>query len=117
MRAELKKASLTKTAEDYASRTSIHGIGYIFDRELGVVERLLWMALVLVFLGLAVLLNLNIWIQWREQQVMSTIKNIVQKLSVTNSYGCLFFGVKSFVWKMSGVSVLCSECSECFSMI
>ena len=107
MRAELKKASLTKTAEDYASRTSIHGIGYIFDRELGVVERLLWTALVLVFLGLAVLLNLNIWIQWREQQVMSTIKNIVQKLSVTNSYGCLFLGGQKFCLEdVRGVSTL-----------
>ena len=70
MRAKLKRASLTKTAEDYASRTSIHGIGYIFEKELGVVERLLWMALVLGFLGLAVLLTLNIWTQWREQQVV-----------------------------------------------
>ena len=69
MRARLKRASLTKTAEDYASRTSIHGIGYIFDKELGVVERLLWMALVLGFLGLSVTLTSNIWKQWREQQV------------------------------------------------
>ena len=69
MRARLKSASLTKTAEDYASRTSIHGIGYIFDKELGFVERLLWMALVLGFLGLSVTLTSNIWKQWREQQV------------------------------------------------
>ena len=69
MRAKLKRASFTKTAEDYASRTSIHGIGYIFDKELGFVERLLWMALVLGFLGLSVTLTSNIWKQWREQQV------------------------------------------------
>ena len=77
MRAKLKRASLTKTAEDYASRTSIHGIGYIFDKELGVVERLLWTALVLGFLGLSMLLTSNIWTQWREQQVALATKNIV----------------------------------------
>ena len=75
MRAKLKKASLTKTAEDYASRTSIHGIGYIFEKELGVVERLLWTALVLAFLGLSVLLTSNIWTQWREQQVVFIVFN------------------------------------------
>ena len=75
MRAKLKRASLTKTAEDYAGRTSIHGIGYIFDKELGVVERLLWTALVLGFLGLSVLLTSNIWTQWREQQVVFIVFN------------------------------------------
>lgn len=75
MRAKLKRASLTKTAEDYASRTSIHGIGYIFEKELGVVERLLWTALVLGFLGLSVLLTSNIWTQWREQQVVFIVFN------------------------------------------
>ena len=75
MRAKLKRASLTKTAEDYASRTSIHGIGYIFDKELGVVERLLWTALVLGFLGLSVLFTSNIWTQWREQQVVFIVFN------------------------------------------
>ena len=75
MRAKLKRASLTKTAEDYASRTSIHGIGYIFEKELGVVERLLWTALVLGFLGLSVLFTSNIWTQWREQQVVFIVFN------------------------------------------
>ena len=28
------KTAVTQTVEDYASRSSIHGIGYVFDREL-----------------------------------------------------------------------------------
>ena len=28
------KTAVTQTAEDYAGRSSIHGIGYVFDREL-----------------------------------------------------------------------------------
>ena len=32
----LKKTALTQTIEEYASRSSIHGIGYVFDREINV---------------------------------------------------------------------------------
>ena len=69
----LKRASLTKTAEDYASRTSIHGIGYIFDKELSFVDRLLWLLLVLAFLGVAAALTWNFWSQWRNEQVIKDI--------------------------------------------
>ena len=81
---------MSQTAEDFASRTSIHGISYVFDRELGCVDRLLWLVfllelafkdiqsdpshiyrlvVVLAFLVLATLLSLDIWKQWREDQV------------------------------------------------
>ena len=85
-----KKKSLSQTAEDFANRTSIHGISYVFDREIGFVDRILWLVVVfrqsgqsesnlthptfrlvvvLAFLGLATLLSSNIWAQWREEQV------------------------------------------------
>ena len=64
-----KKSALTQTAEDYASRSSIHGIGYVFDRELNVVDRLLWLLVVLAFLGIAAALSWNFWSQWRNEQV------------------------------------------------
>ena len=31
------------TTNDFASRTSIHGIGHIFDRAMGAYDRLLWL--------------------------------------------------------------------------
>ena len=55
--------------EEYANRTSIHGIGYIFAHDLGLFERLLWMIAVLGFLAAVLLLSANLWIQWEEQQV------------------------------------------------
>ena len=33
MKTSRHKTSLTQTAEEYAGRSSIHGMGYIFDRE------------------------------------------------------------------------------------
>ena len=64
-----KKVALVQTSEDFASRTSIHGVAYAFDRDLGLMDRLLWILVVIVFLLLASYLTTNIWTQWREEQV------------------------------------------------
>ena len=64
-----KKSALAQTTEEYASRSSIHGIGYVFDRELNVVDRLLWLLVVLAFLGIAAALTWDFWSQWRNEQV------------------------------------------------
>ena len=48
----------------------MYGISYAFDRELHVVDRLLWLFLVLVFFGVAVAMTWNFWSQWRNEQVM-----------------------------------------------
>ena len=64
------KAALSQTTEEYASRSSIHGIGYIFDKELHLVDRLLWLLVVVVFLGVAATMSWNFWSQWRNEQVM-----------------------------------------------
>ena len=64
-----KKVALVQTTEDFASRTSIHGVAYAFDRDLGLVDRALWIFVVLAFLLLAGFFTTNSWIQWREEQV------------------------------------------------
>ena len=61
---------LTQTTEEYASRSSIHGIGYAFDRDLGIFDRVLWLLVVFVFLGVAGALTWNLWTQWRDEQVI-----------------------------------------------
>ena len=70
LKARPKKGALSQTSEEYASRTTIHGIGYIFDKELSFVDRLLWLLSVLAFLGVAAALTWNFWSQWRNEQVM-----------------------------------------------
>ena len=69
----LGKQALSKTTQEYASRSSIHGIGYIFDKELSLVDRLLWLFVVLAFLGVAAALTWNFWSQWRNEQVTKDI--------------------------------------------
>ena len=64
-----KKAAFAQTTEDFSSRSSIHGVGYVFDRNLGPVDRIFWIFVVLAFLCLAGFLTINIWTLWREEQV------------------------------------------------
>ena len=63
------KQGLSQTTENYASRTSIHGIGYIFDWDLSFADRLLWTIFTLSFLALAILLTWNNSTQWQKNQV------------------------------------------------
>ena len=77
MKNTFKKTAVTQTTEEYASRSSIHGIGYIFDKELNVVDRLLWLLVVLAFLGFSAALTWNFWSQWRNEQVIKTAHHLV----------------------------------------
>ena len=69
MKGANRKVALNKTTTEYASRSSIHGIGYIFDRELGIFDRVLWLLAVVAFLAVAAKITKNFWSQWREEQV------------------------------------------------
>ena len=76
MRRTFKKTALTQTAEEYASRSSIHGIGYVFDRDLNIVDRLLWLFVVIALLGGAAVFTWDFWSQWRDEQVINYTKQI-----------------------------------------
>ena len=81
-----KKKPLRKTAEEYASHTSIHGIPYVFDRELSYLDRFLWLLLTLAFLSLAIALTWNTWTQWREEQVCQMSEVFLHAVSFTLNY-------------------------------
>ena len=61
--------ALLQTTEDFAERTSIHGISYVFDRGLKIADRLLWGLVVLSFISLAFYLAWGSWTQWQDEQV------------------------------------------------
>ena len=79
--AKLRCRSLKKMTKDYASQSSIHGIGYIFDHKLGTWERVLWLMVVIAFLILATHLTLDTWTQWQEEQVVTTLKNTAKPVA------------------------------------
>ena len=77
----MKRTALIQTTEEYASRSSIHGIGYVFDRDLNLVDRLLWLVVVISLLGGAAIFTLNFWLQWRDEQVINYTKLISLQFS------------------------------------
>ena len=64
------KSNLSQTTKEYANQSSIHGISYIFDKDLSLVDRLLWLFMVLAFFGVAIAMTWNFWSQWRNEQVI-----------------------------------------------
>ena len=64
-----RKTALARITEEYAGRSTIHGISYLFDKELNIVDQLLWLFVVVGFLGIASALTWNFWTQWRNEQV------------------------------------------------
>ena len=70
MKGKSRKTALTQTTKEYESRSSIHGISYLFDLDLGIADRLLWLFLVLAFAAVAAALTWNLWSQWRNEQVI-----------------------------------------------
>ena len=66
-------SGVKRTVKDYSESTTIHGISYIFESGLSALERLLWICVVCVFLGFAVGLSVQAYINWKDNQVLTTI--------------------------------------------
>ena len=49
----------------------IHRISFTLDRELNIVDRILWLLVVVAFSGIAAALSWNLWSQWNDEQVMT----------------------------------------------
>ena len=70
MTKRIQSGALGKTTKEYASHTTIHGISYTLEKDVGWLGRILWLLVVLGFLALAGFFTSNLWIQWREEQVV-----------------------------------------------
>ena len=55
-----KKSPLEKTTEDFAARTTVHGISYVFDTSLSTIDRILWLGVTTILFKLTP----NTWPQW-----------------------------------------------------
>ena len=70
MTKRIKRDALGKTTKEYAIHTTIHGISYTLDKDVGWFGRTLWLLVVLAFLFLAGFFTSEMWIQWRDEQVV-----------------------------------------------
>jgi hypothetical protein len=68
-----KNNPVSQTAEEYSNSTTIHGIGYIFESGLWVLERLFWMIVVIIGIIFAITLSVAAYKQWKENPVLTSV--------------------------------------------
>ena len=72
--AQKRKNPLKSTLHGYASVTTIHGISYVFE-EKRPLDRVFWVAVVLLALGMVIHLSTNSYLNWQEDPVITSIGN------------------------------------------
>ena len=63
-----------KTIVDFANTTSIHGIAYIFNTTLLILERLIWLLVFGTFAFLAIFWSVEVYFQWQDFPVLTSVK-------------------------------------------
>ena len=68
------KAAAT-TVNDFANATSIHGISYIFDNTLLILERILWFVFVAFFSGLCAYWIVQAYMDWQRNPMITSVSS------------------------------------------
>ncbi|XP_037296672.1 pickpocket protein 28-like [Manduca sexta] len=68
-----KKAILGEQFEDFTKNTSLHGLRFITEREATIVEKMFWLILFLVSMGVCLYQIRNVWIKWDSSPVIVSI--------------------------------------------
>ena len=80
---ERMKTAFKRNVKEYADRSSIHGISYIFDHTLAQVDRVLWLVATLCGTGLALWMIATMYLSWQENQVITTLKTTTKSVTTT----------------------------------
>ena len=67
--------------KNYASNSTVHGINYVFDEELSILERLIWFVIVFVFGCVAMYLVYESYNTWQDNQVITTLKTVTKPVT------------------------------------
>ena len=72
---------LAKTAVEFGSRTTVHGVGYVADSQFPHSIRILWLILSVLCLCLAGYLSHKSYTDWQEDQVITTLKTTARPVT------------------------------------
>ena len=75
------KTILGRRLEEYANHSTIHGISYIFDKSIGIVDRVLWLITVICSLCMVLGMINSSYHSWQENQVITTLKSTTKPVS------------------------------------
>ena len=72
---KMKFYTVIKIINEYAKSTTIHGINYIFQSGIPIIERLLWIVVMMIMVFFASLLSRSAYIEWEDHPVVTTVKS------------------------------------------
>ena len=85
MKKRSRKATSTTTNE-YGSVSSIHGISYVFSKDIPLTDRLLWVLLVAASLMISGLLSWKAYANWKENPVITSLVEVYQDNEVSSNH-------------------------------
>ena len=88
------RVQLAKNIDEFGSRSSIHGVSYTLDRALSWLDRILWLLLFLGSIALAAYMITTTVQDWRERQVVTTLKTMSKP--VTGESSAILQGVHQY---------------------
>ena len=66
---------LKSVLQSYSSKSTAHGIAYIFERDSGKCPRIFWTLVVLASFILSGYMIFHIFKQWQDMPIMTTVQN------------------------------------------
>ena len=71
-----RKVTLFKNVKEFASRSTLHGVNYVFDQTVPSWDRKLWLLLSMGSAALAFSMVFKFYSDWQENPVMTTLKSL-----------------------------------------
>ena len=75
------KLNKMRHLKEFSSHSTVHGIGYVFDKELGMFDRSLWLGIVTVCVCVAVGMISSSYTTWQENMVITTLKTTTKPVT------------------------------------
>ena len=71
----MPRGTVLENMEEYSTRSTIHGISYVFDKKIPIGDRILWLMVLGTSCCMVGSLILNSFDSWQKDMVVTTIKN------------------------------------------
>ena len=70
-----------KGIEEYTNESTVHGLKYVFDRKIGLFDRLLWLVIVLCSMFMAIWMIGSSYSSWQQKMVITTLKTTAKPIT------------------------------------
>ena len=75
------KSKILYNVKYFASRSTIHGVNYIFDKNISLYDRFLWTLICLSSAFLAIYLIKNSYTDWKSKPVVTTLQSVAKPIT------------------------------------